>query len=735
MPDLPIGDSLVALLLDGLNDEQRSAVTSVDGPVLVVAGPGSGKTRVLTTRIAYLIAERGVPPWNVLALTFTNKAAREMKERIERLVGGDRARWITMGTFHSFSARVLRQYGGEIGIDRRFVIYDDADQLGVVKSALQQLNIDPKQFSPRTILSAISGAKSRNLGPEEFADAVQTYWEEVVARVYPAYQEQLRRRNALDFDDLLSACHALLSTSEHARNQLRERFRYVLVDEYQDTNRLQYLIVRSLTEDHRNLCVVGDPDQSIYGWRAADIRNILSFKDDFPEAVEVHLEENYRSTPQILRAADGVIRENAQRIERVLRTSRAEGRPITRREALDEYFEARFIVEEIARLRSDEGYRGNDIAVLYRTNAQSRVIEELFIRAGIPYQLIGGTRFYERREIKDVIALLRLLANPDDMSAFERVLDAFPIGDGIGAKTLQTLDRWGQSRRLGLNTTLQRLGDPEGPPISGRARILLVNVRDTLARLRDLEHQLAVGDWFDETLSETGYESVYGAGDPELLDRWDNVLQLRALLTEFEGFDADTRLDAFLEEVALVSDADTLVEHRDRVTLITLHAVKGLEFKVVFIAGVEEGLIPHQRSITENPDMLEEERRLFYVGITRAEDLLYMTYAMRRSRYGMSDLALPSSFLNAIPEDVLAEPPLRPAPRANRVISTPAPTSYAAEFVRVSAGQRVFHARFGEGEVVEVLDKESDQDVTVEFTRHGRKRLSAALANLAPLED
>lgn len=734
MPDLHTEDPAVTLL-DGLNAEQRAAATTVEGPVLIVAGPGSGKTRVLTTRIAYLIAGHGVAPWNILALTFTNKAAREMKERVERIVG-DRARWITMGTFHSFSARVLRQFGGEIGIDRRFVIYDDSDQLSVVKAAMTQLNINAKQFSPRSILSAISGAKSRNLGPVEYAEAVQTYWEEVVARVYPAYQEQLGRRNALDFDDLLSAAYALLSRSDHARQQLRERFQYVLVDEYQDTNRLQYLIVRALTEEHRNLCVVGDPDQSIYGWRAADIRNILSFKDDFPEAVEIHLEENYRSTPQILRAADSVIRENAQRIDRVLRTSRDAGPGIVRREALDEYFEARFIVEEIAHLRTAEGLAGRDIAVLYRTNSQSRVLEELFIRAGIPYQLIGGTRFYERREIKDVLALLRVLANPDDVSAFERVIDAFPIGDGIGAKTLQTLDRWGQARRVGLAATLAALGTHDGPSIAGRARLLLTNASDTLDRIRTHEHTLPLAEWFDEAIRESGYDSLFDSGEPEQIDRWENVLQLRALISEFEGFDADTRLDAFLEEVALVSDADTIEEQHDRVTLITLHAVKGLEFKAVFIAGVEEGLIPHQRSITENPDMLEEERRLFYVGITRAQDRLYLTYAMRRSRYGMSDLALPSSFLAVIPNDVLVEPPQKPVPRAQRIIGANGPPAAAApSFERVQPGQQVFHVRFGEGAVLEVVDKGDDQEVTVEFTRHGRKRLSAALANLSPISE
>ncbi len=721
-------------LLAGLNAEQEAAVRTTDGPVLIVAGPGSGKTRVLATRIAYLIQERGIAPWNVLALTFTNKAAREMRERVERLVG-DRASWITMGTFHSFSARVLRMYGDEIGISSRFVIYDDADQMGVVKRAMQQLDINSKQFAPRSILSAISGAKSRNIAPDTYAESVESYWEEIVARVYPVYQDTLARRSALDFDDLLLATLKLLQTAPYAREKLRERHQYVLVDEYQDTNHIQYLIVNELSSEHRNVCVVGDPDQSIYGWRAADIRNILTFKDDYPEATEIHLEENYRSTPEILAAADSVIRNNSQRIERKLRTSRGAGEKIIVRECSDETVEAHFIIQEINRLKTQHGYSGNDFAVLYRTNAQSRSLEEAFIYGGIPYQLIGGTRFYERKEIKDVLSLLRHLSNPDDTSAFERIIGAFPIGQGIGAKTLSTLETWSASTGQGLQAALDSLGTPEGPQVAGRGRSLLQSVNEILTDLRSMATLVALSELFDRALDESGLRELYEGDDPEHIERWENVLQLRAMIAQYDAMPHEEALTTYLEEVALVSDADTLEDYVEKVTLITLHAVKGLEFPVVFIAGVEEGLIPHQRALTDNPENLEEERRLFYVGITRAEQRLYMTHAFHRNRYGYSEMSLPSSFLQSIPESVLGNVPLKRAPRRERMASlhepdfevrVPAPPT----FTRVSTGDRVFHLRFGDGIVDKVIDKGDDQEVTVTFKLHGQKRLMASLANL-----
>lgn len=719
-------------LLSGLNDEQKIAVTTTDGPVLIVAGPGSGKTRVLTTRIAYLIQEHHVAPWNILALTFTNKAAREMRERVERLAG-DKATWITMGTFHSFSARILRTYGGEIGIDSRFIIYDDGDQMSVVKQAMTQLDINVKQFSPRAVLSAISNAKSHNLSPQAFSRAVETYWEEIVARVYPVYQDTLNRRRALDFDDLLFAALRLLRESDRARTKLRERHRYILVDEYQDTNHIQYLIVNSLSEEHRNLCVVGDPDQSIYGWRAADIRNILTFKDDYPEAVEIHLEENYRSSPQILTAADTVIRTNTQRIDRTLRTSRPAGEKIIIRECSDETIEAQFIVQEINRLIGQHGYNGNDFAVLYRTNAQSRPIEEAFIHGGMPYQLIGGTRFYERREIKDVVSLLRLISNPDDSGAFQRVMDAFPIGEGIGGRSIAGLEEWASRRGAGLDAALAALDEPDGPHIAGRGKSLLTSAAAVFSDLRLTAAEMTLTELFDSALRDTGYVSLFESGDPEMLDRWENVLQLRATIEQYDTLPHEEALTTFLEEVALVSDADTLADDEEKVTLITLHAVKGLEFPVVFITGVEEGLIPHQRAIMDNPESLEEERRLFYVGLTRAEQRLYLTHTFRRTRFGSSEMTIPSSFLLSIPESVIGNLPARSPSRRAAILTgeaRPETVTSASSFQRVSEGDRVFHARFGDGVVEKVVEKGDDQEVTVLFIRHGQKRLMASLAGL-----
>lgn len=723
-------DTDLTALLEGLNPEQRAAVTTTDGPVLIVAGPGSGKTRVLTVRIAHLIQQHGVAPWNILAVTFTNKAAREMRERVEHLVG-ERARWVMLGTFHGFCARTLRQHGQLIGIDPGFVIYDDGDQMSAVKSAMDVLDISTKHFSPRAVLSMISRAKSLNIGSTEFVDSVESYFEEIVARVYPVYQQTLRRRQALDFDDLLTTTVRLLHESPEALTALRNRYHYVLVDEYQDTNRIQYLLVKELAADHRNICVVGDPDQSIYGWRAADIRNILTFKEDFPDAVEIHLEENYRSTPEILRAADGVIRENVQRIDRQLRTSNNAGEKIVLRECFDDAQEARYVVEEIQRITADGRYSGSDIAVLYRTNWQSRPLEEALIRAAIPYQLIGGVRFYERKEVKDALAILRLVANPDDFAAFQRVVAEFPLGVGIGAKTLADLETWARSRDAGSGAALDAVGTPDGPPLTSRAVKLLVALRERVDELRDVESSLSLSELFDRSLEETGYSGYFESGDEDAMARWENLQQFRSNLERFDDEPPESRLSTFLTEVALVSDADTIEEAHEKITLITLHAVKGLEFPVIFLTGVEEGLIPHQRSITENPAMLEEERRLFYVGITRAKERLFMTHAFRRSRFGGTEPSAPSSFLASIPANTLAagstshEPPRVPVRKQLVPASAPPPS-----WTRVAVGQRVFHAKFGDGVVGKVTDRGDDQELTVNFVRHGEKRLMGSLANL-----
>lgn len=730
-----------AVLLDSLNDAQRRAVTSTDGPVLIVAGPGSGKTRVLTHRVAYLIDALGVSPWNVLAVTFTNKAAREMRERLENLVGLERSRQLTVGTFHATCARILRRDAQLIGVDPHFTIYDDADQMETIKQALKALNLDPKQFAPRPILSRISAAKSQFIAPERFTEQVQSYWEEVVARVYPMYQETLRRNRALDFDDLLAETLRLFDEQPDALQRYQDHYRYVLVDEYQDTNRVQYLLVRALSASHRNICVVGDPDQSIYGWRHADIRNILDFKRDYPDATEIHLELNYRSTRSIVAAADSIIRANTQRIQRKLRTENPAGDPISIRELFDEGQEAQFVVSEIRRLTYSGNLHYRDCAVMYRTNAQSRPLEEAFIRSDMPYQLIGGTRFYERREIKDAMAILRLVANPNDAVSLQRVLQNTPLGKGIGSRTIQQLEQW--TRQTG-RSTYDGLGaidgaiDLEPPKVASRAARLLTDVYNVLSHLVQASTTLTLTELFDLATEQSGFAAQFqDTGDPDAIDRWENVLQLRAVLSTYDGLPEATALQTFLEESALIADADTIADGDDQVTLITLHAAKGLEFPVVFLVGAEEGILPHSRSM-DSEAQLEEERRLFYVGVTRAKQRVYISHVFRRAMYGFGDLSLRSRFVDAIPSELVDLVQTRATTTttnghrtrgglAERDVSDETPPSSLEALV---VGTRVFHDRFGDGVVLKVRDISEDQEVTVEFKRHGQKRLMVSLANL-----
>ncbi len=722
-------------ILAGLNEEQVRAVTTVTGPVLIVAGPGSGKTRVLTHRVGYLIEAGYASPWHILAVTFTNKAAREMRTRLETLIGLEQAQRLTVGTFHATCARILRRDGGRIGIDPRFTIYDDADQLEAVRQALKSLGLDPKQFSPRSILSRISAAKGQFQSPQQFAEQVQSYWDEVVSRVYPRYEEILRRNQALDFDALLTETLRLFDQHPDVLARYQDWYRYVLVDEYQDTNRAQYLLVRALSAAHRNLCVVGDPDQSIYGWRQADIRNILDFKRDYPDATEIHLELNYRSTRSIVEAADAVIRANRLRIERRLRTDNPPGEPIRLCECYDEGHEAQFVASEIRRLTLRGDLRYRDIAVMYRTNAQSRPLEEALIRADMPYQLIGGVRFYERREIKDALALLRIIANPNDSVSLQRVLANTPLGAGIGERTWQELERWAALTRQPIARGIAALAgqsDVSPPQVSGRSARLLAEVWATLQHLWEASERLRLSELFDLALERSGLAQLYhDTGDPEQVERWENLLQLRSVLASYDSV-PEGALRAFLEESALVTDVDALDDGGDQVTLITLHAAKGLEFPVVFLTGVEEGLLPHARSL-ESEAQLEEERRLFYVGMTRAKQRLYITYTFRRARFGASDLSVRSRFVDDIPAHLIdpGHAPQRPTASAPQTAHPPAGTANGSVVSRLAVGMRVFHARFGDGVVVDVRLTRNDQEVTVDFKRHGRKTLLASLANLS----
>ncbi len=732
-------------ILDGLNDEQIAAVTTVDGPVLVVAGPGSGKTRVLTHRVAYLIEHAGISPWNILAVTFTNKAANEMKDRLVNLVGEDALK-LTVGTFHATCVRILRRDAHMIDIDPRFTIYDAADQMDLIRRVMSNQNLDTKRFSPRGVLSRISAAKSRFLDPSAFEEQMADYYDEIVSRVYAEYQSTLRRNSALDFDDLLGETLRLFDENPDVLQRYQDLYRYTLVDEYQDTNHVQYRLVKAMSDGSRNICVVGDPDQSIYGWRQADIRNILDFKRDYPDAAEIHLELNYRSTDSIVSAADSIIKANRQRIERNLRTINEAGDNIRIHEAFDETQEASFVVNEIRRLVATGEFRYQDCAVMYRTNAQSRPLEEAFVRSELPYQIVGGTRFYERKEIKDAMAILRIIANPQDGVSLQRVLNNTALGKGIGAKTLDLLDGWASLHERSLYDAIAATsGDSHLPPpeVQNRAANLVYGVYQTIRRLIDQSTQVHLSKLFDIAIEETGFADQFrGTGDPDLIERWENLLQLRGVLTGYDDLREEIALETFLEESALVAGQDTLDDEENQVTLITLHAAKGLEFPIVFLIGAEEGILPHARTL-DDENQVEEERRLFYVGVTRAMQKLYITYAFRRAMFGQSDVSFRSRFIESIPPDLIDAPERKPT-AASRTQSReplsegprsygrgqPAPAPAPVDVPKLSPGQRVFHNRFGDGEVIEVKDRDGDQDVTVTFKRHGTKRLVASLANL-----
>jgi DNA helicase-2/ATP-dependent DNA helicase PcrA len=759
--------SAAAELLRGLNPEQQEAVVTTEGPVLVVAGPGSGKTRVLTHRIAYLIEVLNVPPERIMAVTFTNKAAREMRDRIGRLLGGRDLVGLEMGTFHAFGARLLRRNPGlvadRLGILPNFLIYDDADQIDLAKKAILAVGLDPKQVAPRRMLSRISQAKSLLLSPAEVMNEASSYDDEIIGRVYRDYQRLLRQVNGVDFDDLLGLPIQLFDQAPSLLERYQELYQYILVDEYQDTNRVQYVLVSALAARHRNLFVVGDPDQSIYAWRQADIRNILDFEKEFPDAKEIHLELNYRSTRRIVEIADRVIRENTQRIDRRLRTENEEGPLVSVRELSDHLHEARSIVDEIRRLMKTDGISGDGIAVMYRTTAQSRVLEEAFRTSDIPYRIVGGVRFYDRKEVKDVLAVLRLLHNPADEVSLERIIDNTPLGRGIGPKAMDAVREWaarnGTTLLEGFEALVPSLvPDRErgAPVISGAARAAGQTIGTVFTRLRERVSLLPLVELFDAIVDETGYAASFDHNSEEEMERWANVLELRSDLEKYDVLAPGDALPAYLEQVALVSDVDSMEDDgRGRVTLITLHSAKGLEYPVVFIAGVEEGLLPIRRAIEaefNDPQPLEEERRLFYVGITRAERLLYLTYTGVRALYGQYQPSVPSRFLANLPENHLDGFMRRSRPRHSTAASRQSLSSQlrgasvSAPFgqnelqppptpvVKYSAGQRVFHSKFGEGVINEVVERRGDQELGIAFIRHGTKRLMGSMAPLDVIE-
>ena len=653
-------------ILERLNEPQREAVSHLTGPLLILAGAGSGKTRVLAHRVAYLVAT-SYHPWQILAVTFTNKAAGEMRERIAGLIGEEAARDAAIGTFHAICARILRRDGGAIGLTRSFTIYDRADQVALVKGVLRRLDLDEKRFAPNGMLAWIGQRKDELADVATARRQAANYYDETAARVYEAYQRQLAEDDAVDFDDLLMRTVFLFEQHPDVLARYQGRWQQIMVDEYQDTNRAQYLICRHLAAKHNNLAVVGDDDQSIYSWRGADLRNILDFESDNPDAKVVKLEQNYRSTQTILDAAHAVVSRNAGRKDKKLWTDRGSGTQITLFDAYNEYEEAEFVARQVEKLvgagrrggmaalltsRADDAdgtLRYGDIAIAYRINAQSRVLEESLMRFGIPYQLVGGTRFYERREVKDALAYVRLARNPSDRVALGRIINV--PARGIGAKTVEELGAWAESRGVSLWQAVEQAG--ENPNLAPRARAQLAVFADLMRGLMAMVPNEPPSAIFDATLERSGLKAAINDGTDEGEERWANVLELRGHAAEFDEIAPPEGLARFLEEVALVSDQDELEDAPDRVTLITLHAAKGLEFPVVFIVGLEEGLLPHRRALEDERE-LEEERRLAYVGMTRAKDRLYLVHAHHRSTYGVGAQADPSRFLSELPEDLLA---------------------------------------------------------------------------------
>jgi DNA helicase-2/ATP-dependent DNA helicase PcrA len=745
-------------ILAELNPAQREAVEAINGPVLILAGPGSGKTRVITHRIAYLIKVCGVSPRRIMAVTFTNKAAREMENRLfgkseedpaTPLLGWSYRGQVTIGTFHAICARILRRDGQAIGISTGFVIYDDDDQISLLKRSLQELNLDPKQYAPRAIQSAITAAKSRLLTPEDYLQQGRSYFEEIVQRVYERYEKLLTASGALDFDDLLLKTVHLFQKDPEVLARYQSRYLHIQVDEFQDTNLVQYELMKLLAAKYRNICVVGDPDQSIYSWRAADLRNILNFEKDYPEARVVLLEQNYRSTKIILETASHVISANQQRKEKKLWTENEAGTPAAVIETYnEEEEEAQFVVSEIDRLVSQEGMNLGDCAVMYRTNAQSRALEEAFIRYGTPYKLVAGTRFYERREVKDVIAYLRLIQNPSDSVSLLRIINV--PQRGIGQRSLDELSRWARAQGLPEYQALQLLagsGEVEtGTIVSPRTVKALAGFAAMMEGLIARSRELNLVELFDLAVESTRYKPyVSGLVDGE--ERWENVMELRTVAQEYRDLKPEEGLPAFLEGVALVSDVDGLDSGTNAVTLITLHQAKGLEFPVVFIVGMEEGLLPHFRSI-DDPGQLEEERRLCYVGITRAQKRVYLVHAFRRSLMGSSAPRQPSRFLKDIPSHLVAggprqagavesqaEPEAVPTPEETPQPRYHIPTRYTPpepryDLPEFKAGDHVRHVQFGEGIVVSCHMMKNDAEVVVVFDGAGVKRLLLSFARM-----
>jgi ATP-dependent DNA helicase UvrD/PcrA len=704
--------------LADLNPAQREAVLTTEGPLLVVAGAGSGKTRVLTHRVAHLINAHGIKPQEILAITFTNKAAGEMRERLEDMLGGV-ARSIWILTFHSACGRILRREAPRLGYRTNFTIYDQADQIRLTKAVLEELERDPKRFVPRGIHSQISTAKNNLIGPEEYRQRVSSFYDQTVADAYDLYQRRLFASNAVDFDDMLFLTVQLLENFPEAREKWQTAFRYILVDEYQDTNHAQYRFLQLMAAKHKNLFAVGDPDQSIYAFRGADIRNIMEFEADFPGTRVIPLEQNYRSTNLILRGANAVIENNRERKPKELWSELGEGEPIRVLEVEDEHAEARFVAVEIARL-VEEGFSGSEIAVFYRTNAQSRVLEDVLVRQGIAYQVIGGPRFYERAEIKDLIAYLQVLDNPWDAISLTRI--ANKPRRGIGDTTVSKLQAYADAHGISL---FEALAYPEEAGVGAAPLKAVHALRTLLVSLQSAAQELKVPELIEAVLERTGYvEALEAERTIEARGRVENLQELVGVGQEYLAQAQEPSLSGFLQEISLYSDQDAIRGEQSLVTLMTLHNAKGLEFKAVFMIGMEEGIFPHVRSIEEQG--VEEERRLAYVGMTRAQERLVLTHATSRSLWGSRTFNLPSRFVDELPEEGIVRERLRPASWSGYGAREFQPRE---DVPSLAAGDSVRHGTLGEGIVLRV---EPGGVVTVRFAEDGAER--RLMLEYAPLE-
>lgn len=762
-------------IIQGLNKEQKEAVLSTQGPCLVIAGAGSGKTKVLTHKIAYDIAE-GIKPWNILAITFTNKAANEMKERIEKLIG-DAAKDLWMGTFHSICVRILRKNIDRIGFKTDFIIFDTSDQRTLVKECLKSLKIDDKLFTDRAVLSEISNAKNELLEPKAYRVKYSgDFRREKIAEIYTLYQQKLKENNAVDFDDIINLTIKILTENPEVLDYYTEKFKYILVDEYQDTNKAQFMLVSMLASKYGNITAVGDNDQGIYSFRGADISNILNFEKDFPGTKIIKLEQNYRCTGNILKAANAVIKHNENKYDKKLWTENEEGQLPCIYNGEDEYDEARYIVEQIQHLKTEEYYKNSDFTILYRMNAQSRAIEDILMREGLPYKVIGGLKFYERKEIKDIIAYLRLIYNSADNLSLKRIINE--PKRGIGKTSLDRIQEISEKSGISMYDVIKDADKYELSRVYANSRDFIEQIEELKAK----KDSLKISDLIKETLNRTGYtKALELESSVEAETRIQNLEEFLTVAIEFEEESADNTLAEFLENITLSSDIDSMEEQEDSVTLMTLHSAKGLEFPVVFLVGMEEGIFPGYKSIGE-PKELEEERRLFYVGITRAKQYLYLTCAKHRTIFGATSYNQISRFVNEIPDELLegyaeiVENNSKPkdefgdfgyrwsygkgqtvktykmGEEDKKEIQSANDTAFqyrtAESFLsalknnnsnqidlsKYKVGQRVYHKKFGEGTITKLEEEGNDIKVDLEFDKVGHKRLMAKFAGLEILK-